>query len=44
MLELAKLDEVDEPNNYYKLDKGDFVKVVDAENDILSIHTMKKMI
>ncbi len=42
VLGLAKLDEVDEPNNYYKLDKGDFVKVVDAENDILSIHTMKK--
>ena len=42
VLELAKLDEVNEPNNYYKLDKGDFVKVVEAENDILSIHTMKK--
>lgn len=42
VLGLSKLDEVDEPNNYYKLDKGDFVKVVDAENDILSIHTMKK--
>ena len=42
VLELAKLDEVDEPNNYYKLEKGDFVKVVEGDNDVISLHVLRQ--
>lgn len=42
VLELAKLDEVDEPNNYYKLEKGDFVKVVEGDNEVISLHVLRQ--
>ena len=42
VLELSKLDEVDEPNNYYKLEKGDFVKVVEGDNEVISLHVLRQ--
>lgn len=42
VLELARLDEVNEPNNYYKLEKGDFVKVVEGDEEVISLHALRQ--
>lgn len=39
VLELAKLDE---SNNYYKLEKGDFVKVVESNDGVISSHVLRQ--
>lgn len=39
VLELAKLDE---PNSYYKLEKGDFVKVVEGDDEVISLHVLRQ--
>lgn len=39
ILEVSKLND---SNNYYKLEKGDYVKVVEGENNQISIYTLNK--
>ena len=39
MLELARFDE---HNSYYKLEKGDFVKVVEGDDEAISLHVLRQ--